>query len=213
MFEAFPIQNRPLLAGKNEPHAPNLWAFVLPLTLEMRRSWTTPLRIRTPKYPQGRLVRLLPAAICCDGPARTAIVGSAHMANTQGFCSRCNACKKTSELCESPCQLNRGLTTRVFCLRLQRWCNSILFKRHSKPDCHRSQRDVYLSSTERRSSQGLGQKGGVYGSPRSGWITVNRHGAWKTSYPLWRDTFRPRGLKSCGKTVKRSRGIPVLLTS
>ena len=98
--------------GQHEPHTPNLWGFLVPLIMEIRRSWTTSLLVVTPRFPEGRFICLIPSVVCCDGPARTAIVGSAGMTSKEGFCTRCTAVKGSDLECKL---MNLGFQYKLQC--------------------------------------------------------------------------------------------------
>jgi hypothetical protein len=45
--------------------------------------------IQTPAFPQGRRVRVILVAVCCDHPAMCRVCGFGEHRKEEGFCSRC----------------------------------------------------------------------------------------------------------------------------
>jgi hypothetical protein len=50
--------------------------------------------IQTPRFPNGRRVRIILIAVCCDHPAMCRVCGFGDHRKEEGFCSRCKISHK-----------------------------------------------------------------------------------------------------------------------
>jgi hypothetical protein len=57
------------MPGPKEANPDQCQRFLRPLVNELLRLWQHGVMIATPKYPQGRLVRVALVAVVCDKPA------------------------------------------------------------------------------------------------------------------------------------------------
>lgn len=93
--------------------------------LELRQAWEEPVSIKTPDFPNGRLCRLVLAAICADRPAAIAAIGAGSQTSLKDICTRCEATHqqqadthgKCSQLQGRKMALNRTPTFLVFPFR------------------------------------------------------------------------------------------------
>lgn len=70
------------MPGPKEATPDQCQRFLQLLINELLRLWQGGVRIVTPKYPQGRLVRLALVAVVCDKPAAHKIGGSGSHGHT-----------------------------------------------------------------------------------------------------------------------------------
>ena len=75
--------------GPKETLGRNLWKILLPLVLEIRAAEMHGLWVRTPAFPNGRLIRVGLACLCADRPACVMLTGGPHFKRKDAPCLRC----------------------------------------------------------------------------------------------------------------------------
>lgn len=80
----------PRQTGPREPTKETLYKFMLGIIIELRRTWETPILLRTPQHPEGVQCRIYLAAISCDRPAFNTLAGNAGQQSKIDMCSRCD---------------------------------------------------------------------------------------------------------------------------
>lgn len=78
------------LSGPKEPTKETLWKYMLPIVMELLQAWETPIKVRTPSHPNGRLFRIYLAAISCDRPAFNSLCGNPGHTSKSFICQRCD---------------------------------------------------------------------------------------------------------------------------
>lgn len=76
------------MPGPKEADPDQVQHFLRILVNELLRLWTDGVKIITPKYPEGRLVRVALVALVCDKPAAHKLGGFGSHSHTF-FCTRC----------------------------------------------------------------------------------------------------------------------------
>jgi len=61
---------------------------------ELLKLYDEGVMVQTPLFPQGRRVRIILLAVCCDHPAMCRMCGFGDHRKEEGFCSRCNIIHK-----------------------------------------------------------------------------------------------------------------------
>lgn len=76
------------MPGPKEANVDQVHGYMRVLVNELLRLWEEGVIIKTPKYPQGRLVRVALVAVVCDKPAAHKLGGfGAHSHHL--FCTKC----------------------------------------------------------------------------------------------------------------------------
>jgi hypothetical protein len=76
------------MPGPKEANPDQCQRFLRPLVNELLRLWKDGIKIVTPKFPQGRLVRVALVAVVCDKPAAHKLGGFGSHSHTN-FCTMC----------------------------------------------------------------------------------------------------------------------------
>ena len=80
--------------GPNEWNADELQYLIKSYVDNLLRLYDHGVMVQTPKFPQGRLVRIILIAVCCDHPALCRVCGFGDHRKEEGFCSRCKISHK-----------------------------------------------------------------------------------------------------------------------
>jgi hypothetical protein len=76
------------MPGPKEQNPDQVQRFMRVLVSELLDLWENGLFVRTPKHPEGRLMRVALVGICCDKPAAHKLGGFGSHSHTC-FCTRC----------------------------------------------------------------------------------------------------------------------------
>jgi hypothetical protein len=77
-----------IMPGPKEQDPDQVQRFLRILVNELLRLWKHGFWIKTKKYPNGRLVRVILICVCCDKPAAHKVGGFGAHSHTF-FCTRC----------------------------------------------------------------------------------------------------------------------------
>ncbi|KAH9928238.1 hypothetical protein B0H21DRAFT_712161 [Amylocystis lapponica] len=78
-----------LTPGPKELNADELQHFMKAYVDDLLRLYNDGILVKTPLYPNGRRVRVILLAVCCDHPALCRIAGFGDHNTKEGFCPRC----------------------------------------------------------------------------------------------------------------------------
>lgn len=76
------------MPGPNEADVNQVHGFMKVLINELLRLWTHGVVIKMPRYPLGRLIRVILVAVVCDKPAAHKLGGFGSHAHRY-FCTKC----------------------------------------------------------------------------------------------------------------------------
>lgn len=76
------------MPGPFEQDMDQVHRYMRVLVNELLKLWQEGILVRTPRHPEGRLVRIALVAICCDKPAAHKLGGFGAHSHTK-FCTRC----------------------------------------------------------------------------------------------------------------------------
>lgn len=82
-----------IMPGPKEQNPDQVHRFLRVLVNELLDLWLNGILVRTPKHPEGRLVRVALVGICCDKPAAHKLGGFGSHSHTK-FCTRCKITQK-----------------------------------------------------------------------------------------------------------------------
>jgi hypothetical protein len=74
-----------VMTGPKEPRGPNVWKYLLPLTVELRKALIDGVVVRTPRHPNGRKIFVVVSGLSADAPARVSVTGGPNYNVLQGL--------------------------------------------------------------------------------------------------------------------------------